>query len=274
MDKISKLLVVYDDLQFSKLECRDKIVSLFKFIESNNSNDKSAKHLNLTEDSDQITLTNKYYTCKILFGFQPITKIKTIKIEENEAIILYFSYSSIQNKSFQILDDIIKEDHNLAAAIVLFDETREKIEEHEDYNKFVGDSLDKHFEIIADCGNKKDFNEDDGAGALNLSLHSAMWSHKEEVKKKNDDAKKIDDIKKEESKKEENKKKGYDLLNDQEEIDKVFNKIKEIKLINSNPGISDEQRRENAEKAALMLAEMFGLDEDSDEENKEKRNND
>ena len=58
----------------------------------------------------------------------------------------------------------------------------------------------------------------------------------------------------------------YKELIDSDEIEKVFGRIKEIKQINSNPNISNEERRNNAEKAVMMLMEMLGVDEDDNEE--------
>ena len=77
----------------------------------------------------------------------------------------------------------------------------------------------------------------------------------------------------------EDDKKFYERLKDNDEIEKVFGRIKEIKQINSNPNISNEERRNNAEKAVMMLMEMFGLDEDenledvvdSDEDDKKEK---
>ena len=54
-----------------------------------------------------------------------------------------------------------------------------------EYENFISETLDKHFEIICDCKNE-DFYEDDGHGALNLSLHSSQWSSSQ----KNNDKKK------------------------------------------------------------------------------------
>ena len=63
-----------------------------------------------------------------------------------------------------------------------------------------------------------------------------------------------------------NDKNVYEKLKDDDEIEKVFGKIKEIKQINSNPNISNEERRNNAEKAVMMLMEMFGLDDEEEGE--------
>ena len=44
-----------------------------------------------------------------------------------------------------------------------------------------------------------------------------------------------------------------------------MSKLKEIKMINADPNITDEERRNNAEKAVMMMVQMFGLDEEEDE---------
>ena len=120
----------------------------------------------------------------------------------------------------------------------------------------------------------KIFDEDDGIGAINLSLHSTQWkgskinngkNNNKEINKdviKNEEKIKEEDNKivnkkgnlkeNKEDKEEEKLKNLYKELNDGEEIDRVFGKIKEIKQINSNPNISDEERRNNAEKTNIQ----------------------
>ena len=68
-------------------------------------------------------------------------------------------------------------------------------------------------------------------------------------------------------------KKFYQELKDNEKIEKVFGKIKEIKKLNMDPNISLEDRRNNAEKAVMMLVNMLGLDDEGEEDEEEKEIN-
>ena len=62
-------------------------------------------------------------------------------------------------------------------------------------------------------------------------MHSSQWKASKEVKKKIKEEKKIKEIKDDENK-------FYQELKDNEEIEKVFGKIKEIKKINMERNIS------------------------------------
>ena len=107
------------------------------------------------------------------------------------------------------------------------------------------------------------------AGAVNLSLHSTQWKGSKMVVEK-----KEKEDKKPEKKDDKDDKKFYKELKDSDEIEKVFGRIKEIKQINSNPNISNEERRNNAEKAVMMLMEMFGFDEEENEQDDDKEKED
>ena len=134
------------------------------------------------------------------------------------------------------------------------------------FDQFIGQTIDKHFEVIYDCQNLKNFNEDDGIGAINLSLHSSQWKGSKSIKEKEKEKEKKELTK---EKKDENK--FYQELKDNEEIEKVFGKIKEIKKLNMDPNISLEDRRNNAEKAVTMLVNMLNLEDEDEEEEKEEK---
>ena len=140
------------------------------------------------------------------------------------------------------------------------------------FDQFIGETIDKHFEVIYDCQNLKNFDQEDGIGALNLSLHSTQWLGSKNSKK-NENEKKIEIKKNEEKIEEKNDKKFYQELKDSDEIEKVFGKIKEIKKLNMDPNISLEDRRNNAEKAVMMLVNMLGLDDEGEEDEEEKEIN-
>ena len=267
--KNSNILILYDDLLISNTELISSLNNIFSVIQSNNIASKT--ELFHDKDTNSFKLNNKYYSCNLIYRIEPISTIKDVKINEYEGIILFLNQVSIKNKTFNDLSNLINEEDTYSSCVVLFNENRDIIENSPGYMELIEATLEKHFEIICDCGNPKSFNAEDGPGALSMSLHSANWKNCN-LNNNNDTSNKLTNIpnistvSKEDKKIKENKKKGYDLMNDQEEIDKMFNKIKEMKLINTQPGISDEERRANAEKAILMMAEMFGLDEEEEEE--------
>ena len=107
-----------------------------------------------------------------------------------------------------------------------------------------------------------------------MSLHSFNWKFQNLNKNKNNNKNNNENNNKNNENNNENNKKiingkEYNKLNDEEEIEKLFTKIKEIKEINKSENISMEERRNNAEKAIYMLMDMFGLDEPEETEEKE-----
>ncbi len=284
-DNNSKILILYDELQFSSEVVKEKINNIFKAIESHNEDKNNKKKLFHKEKNAIISLNNKYYTCDITYEIDSINKIDDKDLSLYEGIILFFEETSIKNKIFSDKSHHFKDDHNYSSCIIIFEEDRDDLQNAELFDEFIGQTIDKHFEVICNCENLKEFNEDDGIGAINLSLHSTQWkgSKPAETKKENKSNEKKEDQKdnKEGDKKEvkEDDKKFYEKLKDNDEIEKVFGRIKEIKQINSSPNISNEERRNNAEKAVMMLMEMFGLDEDenledvvdSDEDDKKEK---
>lgn len=282
-NNISKLLILYDEFQFSYETAKQKIESIFKAIEShNNKSEKNAKNFYFKNNS-LIRLENKYYTCDISYEINSFNKIDEIDLKQFEGILILFEETSIKNKIFKDKSSHFKDEYNFSSCIIIFEEEQEDLQNLELFDDFIGQTIDKHFEVIYDCQNLKNFNQDDGIGAFNLSLHSSQWkaskTNKKEEKKILDNKKENKDSKKEdkkEDKKEIKEKKDnnkfYQELKDNDEIEKVFGKIKEIKKLNMDPNISLEDRRNNAEKAVMMLVNMLGLeDEDDEEEEKEEK---
>jgi hypothetical protein len=269
----SKLLLLYDDLEFSKEEAEKKFEQIFTLIEKQNpkeeeTNNKTKKtKLNLNKVNNSIILENKYYKCEIPFILNPISNIEKIELKSHEGIIIYLTQNSIKNKIFSNISQLISENDNYSSCIILLDESREDLSIMKEYENFISEILDKYFEIICDCKNE-DFYEDDGFGALNLSLHSSQWSSSQKNNNKKEDNK---NLKNENNDKKKIDGKEYSKLNDEKEVDKLFNKIKEIKKINADPSISMEERRNNAEKAIYMLMDMFGLDENEEEEKEDEK---
>ncbi len=268
----SKILILYDEYQFSSEVANEKIKNIFKSIESHNEDKNNKKKLFHNEKKSIININNKYYTCDISYEIIPINKIENFDLSLYEGIILFLEETSIKNKIFSEKSHHFKDEHNFSSCIIIFEEDRDDLQNAELFDQFIGETIDKHFEVICNCSNLKEFNEDDGIGAVNLSLHSTQWKgSKMVVEKKEKEDKKPE---KKGDKDDKDDKKFYKELKDSDEIEKVFGRIKEIKQINSNPNISNEERRNNAEKAVMMLMEMFGLDEDENEEDGDKEKED
>jgi hypothetical protein len=266
----SKLLILYDELQFSYDTAKQKLESIFKAIESNNNkNDKNSKNFYFNEKNSTIKLENKYYICDIKFEIYSFNNIDKLDLSVYEGILLFFEETSIKNKIFADKSHHFDEKYNFSTCIIIFEEEQEDLQNLELFDDFIGQTIDKHFEVIYDCQNLKNFNTDDGIGAFNLSLHSTQWKASKDNKEEKKDIKEKKDEKTEKKEEKMEKKEGnkfYKELNDTEEIEKIFGKIKEIKELNKDPKISMEERRNNAEKAIMMLADMFHLDDDDDEE--------
>ena len=169
-----------------------------------------------------------------------------------------------------------KDEYNFSTCIIIFEEEQEDLQNLDLFDKFIGQTIDKHFEVIYDCQNLKHFNRDDGIVAFNLSLHSTQWKASQSTKKeeKKEDKKEDKKEEKEEKKEKIDENKFYQELKDNGEIEKVFGKIKEIKKLNIDHNISLDERRNIAEKAVMMLVDMLNLeDEDDIDEEEEKEIN-
>ena len=89
-DNISKLLILYDEFQFSYDVAKEKIESIFKAIEShNNTKDKNSKNF-YHKGNSIIRLENKYYTCEISYEINSLNKIDKIDLSKYERILLLF----------------------------------------------------------------------------------------------------------------------------------------------------------------------------------------
>ena len=64
-DNKSKLLILYDEYQFSSEIANEKIKNIFKAIESHNKDKNNTKKLFHNEKKSIININNKYYTCDI-----------------------------------------------------------------------------------------------------------------------------------------------------------------------------------------------------------------
>ena len=273
---VSKLLILYDEFQFSYEVAKEKLEKIFAAIESyNNPKEKSPKNFYHNKKSSQIRLENKYYTCDILYEINSFNKIDEIDLKKYEGILLFFEETSIKNKIFMDKSSHFKDEYNFSSCIIIFEEEQEELQNLDLFDQFIGETIDKHFEVIYDCQNLKNFNQDDGIGAINLSLHSTQWRGGQDTKKKEGGVEKNKNEKKNEIKDivDKDDKKFYKELKDNEEIEKVFGKIKEIKKLNMDPNISLEDRRNNAEKAVMMLVNMLGLEDEGEEDEEEKEIN-
>ena len=300
----NNIVFVYDDCEFSNENVNEKIKNIFNSIEKFN-NENNKKFRNLYFNENYIKISNNYYNSILNYSIFPLSNIENFNVDDFQSLILFFNKNSIENKMFDAIKKKINVNNEICS-IIIFEENRDDLCEIKDYNKFVEDTLDYHFEIICDIANFDDFNEDDdGIGTFNLSLHSFNWKYQNlnnnnnknnnvnNNKNNNNNNNKNNENNNENNNKnnnnennnnnnennnnennnENNKKylngKEYNKLNDEDEIEKLFTKIKEIKEINKSENISMEERRNNAEKAIYMLMDMFGLDEPEENEEKE-----
>ena len=89
-ENIYKLLILYDEFQFSYDVTKEKIESIFKAIEShNNIKDKNPKNI-YHKGNSLIRLENKYYTCDISYEINSLNKIDKIDLSKYERILLSF----------------------------------------------------------------------------------------------------------------------------------------------------------------------------------------
>ena len=276
-NSITKLLILYDEFQFSYEVAKEKLESIFTAIEShNNLKEKNAKNFYHNKKNSKITLENKYYTCEIFYEINSFNKIDEIDLKKYEGILLLFEETSIKNKIFKDKSHHFKDELNFSSCIIIFEEEQDELQKLDLFDQFIGETIDKHFEVIYDCQNLKHFNRDDGIVAFNLSLHSTQWKASQSTKKeeKKEDIKEDKKEEKEEKKEKIDENKFYQELKDNGEIEKVFGKIKEIKKLNIDHNISLDERRNNAEKAVMMLVDMLNLeDEDDIDEEEEKEIN-
>ena len=172
---VSKILILYDEYQFSSEKINEKINNIFKAIESHNNDKNNKKKLFHNEKNSLINLENKYYKCEILYEIIPINKMESLDLSIYEGIILFLEVTSIKNKVFSEKKHFFKE-HNFSSCIIIFLEDMEDIQIAELFEQFIAETIDKHFEIIYNCYNLKEYDEDDGIAAINLSLHSTQWN--------------------------------------------------------------------------------------------------
>jgi hypothetical protein len=264
------LAVVYDSNYISQETAEKDIHNIFSNI------NKLGK--GIIYSHPHVEIDNKYYTSKIVIKTFSDMEIPSNNESTNiEGVILYFASESIKssNKIFSILQKLNRED-GFDTSIVIFKEDKGFLSTMSYYEEFVGQAIDRHFEIIGDILNMGDINEDDGIGALNMSLQSTNWSNsipkkigsgknnfnqKENNNDVKEEVKHLDENKVEQSESE-NK---YELMKDDIQFDKFIENLNDIRQINKNENISDEERRTNAENAILMLAKFLKLDEDGEE---------
>jgi hypothetical protein len=148
----------------------------------------------------------------------------------------------------------------LNCMIIAFYEDRAYLNSFSEFHNFVEYTLDNNFEIIASISNYEDINEDDGIGALSVSLQSNTWSSARMKDKiiKNEISDSVKERKAEEI--------PYEQLKEDLEYDNLLEKMNEIRRVNMNSNLSDEERRKNAENAILMFAKFLKLDEGEEDE--------
>jgi hypothetical protein len=112
---------------------------------------------------------------------------------------------------------------------------------------------------------------DFGIGALNLALQCNSWRFRsgEPLNKFLDPtvAGKDDKVEDEEDQA------PYKQLQEEQEFDNFLEKMNDLRHINQNSTLNDDERRKNAENAILMFSKYLGLD-DKDEDGLEDEDED
>ena len=205
---------------------------------------------------------------------QNLKKIETNKInnEEDKLNIIEYNNSELKTKKKEFINKI--DPHNLKRLI-----------QKERYIWFgVHNELLRNKNMIKLIEKCKDKTLPIESAAIHLDKYRIGFN-KNRVFIKNDannviffklylikkDDKKEEKEEKEEKKEKKDENKFYQELKDNEEIEKVFGKIKEIKKLNMDPNISLEERRNNAEKAVMMLVNMLNLEDEDDIDEEEEK---
>lgn len=199
----------------------------------------------------KVEINNKYY--RAYLELKLCSHDKILDSDQIEGLILYLSADSIRDKKMSmIINKLNQKEFN--TAIIIFDEDRTFLSNLGNYEEFLSESIDKHFEIIAGINDTTDISDDDGIGALSLALQNSKWSnsiYKDGNNKKVVETQPV------------SMNNGYELLNDN--FEKSLEIVQAAMKYNKEVNISDEQRRANAENAMRMLAKVFDLEESEDE---------
>lgn len=246
------ILILHDDHIGQQIT--EKISSIFTNIHKLN------KGIKFIDNEKQISIDNKYYTCELNIS------IKTFREdygEHNEGVIIYWKAEDLSNSSTdKLLKAINSFSKKPCCLIILFEEERSFLTSLSNFEDFVGFSIDNNLEIIAGIRDFENIDEDDGIGALNMSLQSCHWGNSIMKNQKKIQEKKIEKDEKTENKPEDM---GYKQLKEEAEFDHFLDKINEVRRINSNENMSDEERRRNAENALIMLAKYMNFGDDDGE---------
>lgn len=284
----SQIVFIYDDISFSLSEVNVFLNHLLEAIDKNKKGLLFTSPLNESATSIEFKIENKYYACHLKFIPIPLSKIKETKMDQYEGVMILLTKDSLTQKIFEkYIIPIIPSESKWSSCMVLFKEIRDDLCELSEYSDFVGLTIDNHFEIICDCANVNDFNDDDGIGTINTALQSVTWSSAynskndkktfngansiKETNKQHQSNINADSNSKDTNNKSKQEKEGYEELKEQEIYEQLLSKVKDIKALNSNSNLTDQERRANAEKAMLLMAQLFDLDEekDSDQDTKE-----
>ena len=141
---VSKLLILYDEFQFSYEVAKEKLEKIFAAIEShNNPKEKSPKNFYHNKKLSQIRLENKYYTCNIQYEINSFNKIDEIDLAKYEGILLFFEETSIKNKIFMDKSSHFKDEYNFSTCIIIFEEEQEDLQNLDLFDEFIGQTIDR-----------------------------------------------------------------------------------------------------------------------------------
>jgi hypothetical protein len=249
-DNNSALIILFDDYICTREEFIKRVFSAFSLF------NKIQKGICFEESTQSIKIDNKYYKCELKITLESYSGF--IKHSQNcEGLVILCDKTHLDTERLGEIIQNSKQKPNLG--IILFQESRSEVSSSNKYENFVGMAIDNNFEIITDMSNVDEINEDDGIGALNMSLQSSHWANstlKKEEKNLESECAKV-----------ENKKLEYEKLDDEIDFDNFLEKINEMRKMNANENLSDDERRKNAEDAIMMLAKYINIGDEEDLDN-------
>lgn len=254
MIKNTKIVVYHDPTYKSQSEVEKKLSILFSNL------NKLSKGIKFQEDKDALVLNidNKYYNCYLQFEICSIYKNENT---QTEGIIFYWTSN---NLSYDKLQSILNSNSNKPNFIVIvFEEERGFMSSLSGYEDFIGFAIDNNIEVITSINTTDD--EEEGVQALNMSLQSCHWSNSELKNNKVAENNKIEEIIPD--------KNSYQQLQDEHDFDQFLENINNVRRMNMNDAVTDEERRANAENAIMMLAKFLKLEDDGDFEQVEEDEN-
>ncbi len=176
----SKIAIVHDSSLISDSKfLNNDVGSVLKNLNKRN------KGVNYNEEKKKLIIDNKYYQCElnldVIFfdgcNLQIEDKyFSNVKINNFEGLIIYWNANNLKRERLSRLLDYFSASKPLCS-IILFEEDRSFLTSLCEFQNFIEFSIDNNLEIITNIKDFDNLDEDDGVGALGMSLQSCLWSN-------------------------------------------------------------------------------------------------